>query len=191
MDPKEAPTKESVVEFEEHKEFNLAGLLVWLGFVLSLVFLVFFWFSKSGMESVVKEETAKKTELINEISSERFVEVEERAVAAEIAVDTLDTISNEKIKTKDFLDELYKSITKDTKLSSISIGSDKTIALDGSTATYRQVADFMLGLQSFDRISETKLVSVSASLEDVNANESVVFSVSGKVDLKKSASTSE
>jgi Tfp pilus assembly protein PilN len=192
VEEEKTPTNDTVVEFGDKKEFNLPLFLVWLGAIISIVFLGVFWFMNVSLKSQIEEKQSEKSELTVKLGSNEYKDVENKAESVRVAVETLDQISNNRIKTKDFLDELYKKVTNDVKISSISIGAEGTISLEGATGSYKQVADFMLGVKSYERLSNVELSSVSLSTDETaKNNEKVIFSVAGKVDLSKDNSTSE
>lgn len=183
---------EPVVEFGDNKSFNLPLFLVWFSFIVSIVFLGSLWFLKMGFDSQIKTKQNERSELKARLNTQEYVDIEKKAEAVQVAVNTLSAISGTRIKTKDFLDELYKKVTNDVKLTSISLGADGSINFEGATSSYKNVADFMLGIKSYDRISKLQLMSVSASSDtSVKSNEKIIFTVSGMADLSKSQSSSE
>ena len=183
MEEQKTPTNETVVEFEDKKTFNLPLFLVWVAFVVSVLFLAVFWFSKNGMKSVAKEKQSEKEQLLSQIESEEYSEVAKNAEAIEVAVETLTAINNQEITTKKLLEEVNAVITSDVKIITISMGADDTLLLDGSTGSYRQVADLMMAIKSYERASEIKLGSVAASTDpSVSSTESVSFSISAKIN---------
>lgn len=182
---------QSVVEFSDKKKINPAPILVWAGFVLSVLFLVYLLVAKSGLASTISDMEAEKSDITSQLESPSYADTESQVMAASEAIDTLSQVKDKEISKKALLDEIYAHITNDAKIVSVAISSDGNIAIDGATGSYRSVADLMLALKSYERISDLKLASVAVSDEEgVSNKEKVTFSISGQIDFAKTVITS-
>ena len=191
MEEKQTPDSQTVVEFEDRKRLNGSAFLVWVTFIISVVFAGFLWVSTSGLKNTISNKTDEKNNLISEIGSSKYTGVEDKANSINDAVTTLTSISNEKISTSKLLGGLYGYMTTDVKVTSLVISGDNSMSLDGATASYRQVADFVVALKSNKRISKVTLNSISVSDDgSTSANENVTFTVTGKIDRSSESSSS-
>ncbi|OGD63149.1 hypothetical protein A2215_01665 [Candidatus Berkelbacteria bacterium RIFOXYA2_FULL_43_10] len=182
---------QSVVEFSDKKKMNPAPILVWTGFALSVLFLVYLLVAKSGLSSTILDLETEKSEITSQLASPSYADTESQVMAASEAINTLAEVKDREISKKILLDEIYAHITNDVKIASIAVSSDGSIAIDGATGSYRSVADLMLALKSNERISDLKLASVAISDEEgVSSKEKVTFSISGRIDFAKDITTS-
>jgi Tfp pilus assembly protein PilN len=181
---------QSVVEFSDKKKMNPAPILVWAGFVLSVLFLIYLLVAKSGISSTISDMEIEKSDITSQLTSPSYADTEKQVMAASEAIDTLSEVKDKEISKKALLDEIYAHITNDAKIVSIAIGSDGNIAIDGATGSYRSVADLMIALKSCERLSDLKLASVALSDEGgVSDKEKVTFSISGQIDFAKTVMT--
>jgi Tfp pilus assembly protein PilN len=182
----QAKEGQSVVEFSDKKKFNFTPLSVWGGFALAVLFMVYLLVAKSGLSSTIADLETQRTDIQSQLESPSYVDTEKQILAASSAVNTLTEIKDKEISKKTLLDEIYSHITNDVKITSIAVGSDGSLAVDGATGSYRSVADLIMALKSYERVSDLKLASVAVSDEEgISAKEKVVFTITAKIDLTK------
>lgn len=179
-----------IVEFADRKETDFSSLIVWLSFVVAVLFLGFIWFSNASLKTTISEKQSEKNSADATLALAENQKVINDVTGLKNVISILSQVSTQQESKKKVLDNLYLYFTKDVHISTIALTSDGTASLDGTTASYRTVADFMLALKSYDKVSNLQLKSVSMSTaEDAPPNEKVTFSVSFKLDTTKEVTT--
>ncbi|MFA7244444.1 MAG: PilN domain-containing protein [Patescibacteria group bacterium] len=179
-----------IVEFADRKETDFSSLIVWLSFVVAVLFLGFIWFSDASLKTTISEKQSEKKSADATLALVENQKVINDVTGLKNVISILSQVSTQQESKKKVLDNLYLHFTKDVHISTIALTSDGTASLDGATASYRTVADFMLALKSYDKVSDLQLKSVSMSTaEDAPPNEKVTFSVSFKLDTTKEVTT--
>lgn len=186
MDTGPLSTPNTMIGMDRSNNSNGAGVLLWITFVIALSLMVYLFFANRSMANAVAEKQINKNDIIAQLSSPENVAIEDQANAFKGAFTILSEISANRLPKKDLLTELYGNFTKDVKVRNLALASDGTLTIDGSAASYRGVADFMVGLSAYRRASDVKLASVALSSDDkVAVKEKVVFSVTAKLNMAK------
>ncbi len=168
------------------KKSSKAPVVLWLTFGISLIATIMLLMLSKSVENSVKEKQLTRDELISQLQSPSYSQIETKANTFKTAFDIFSQISNSQITKKDLLAELYKYTTKDVAIQNLLISSDGVLQLDGATSTYRNVADFMIALKSYNRVSEVSVGGISRSQSsDQDAKKMVTFSVTAKINVKK------
>lgn len=166
---------------------SLSTTILWITFVLSLIATIFFYMQSTSLANSVVESEQTRDEIVTQLASPSYVQIEEKATAFKNAYSILSEINTTRLPKKELLTELYTYFTKDVAIRNIAISDDGTLTIDGNTASYRAVADFMVGLASYERISDLTLGTVATlNTKDIPLNKAVIFSLTSKIDLKKS-----
>lgn len=164
----------------------ISTTLLWITFAVVVLATVFLYLQSRATQNAVLDKEATKDEIVSQLSSPSYVAVEQKANGFKEAYNILAKISGTEMPKKELLNELYTYFTKDVFIRNLSLSADGSMVLDGETASYRAVADFMTALKSYKRISAVSLANVSLSSgEGVATNKSVSFSVSCKIDTAK------
>lgn len=164
------------------------SVIVWMSFVLVLLLTGYFWLMDYNNVKSISEKENEKNQITAQLSSANNKEAEERALGFSSAFTELSNLTNNSVSKATLLTDLYSHFTKDVKLSNVSISKEGGLSLSGATGTYRQVADFMLGLKGYDKVSNISLKSVSLSTEEgTAANQKVTFSISSDIQMTKEA----
>ena len=182
---------ETLSEFNQSKGASpVPSVLIWLSFIITLVVTGFFWLSDYSNVKAVNEKESEKNSIVSQLNSESNKRVEEEALNFQSAFTQLSTLVTNQVSKASFLTELYTHITRDVKISSISLSAEGDLGIDGATGSYRQVADLMLGLKGYSKLSDISLKSVAVSNEEgVPLDQKITFSISAKADLKTGATT--
>ena len=180
---------QNFAEFNQSKgESSVPAVLIWLSFVVILAATGFFWLSDYSNVKAINEKESEKNSIVSQLNSTSNKKTEEEAINFQNAFSQLSTLVAGQVSKADFLTELYTHITKDVKITSISLSAEGELGIDGATGSYRQVADLMLGLKGFSKLSDISLKNVALSTEEgIPLNEKVTFSISAKADLKTGA----
>lgn len=182
----ELSDKSEIVEFADKKEIDFSGIFVWIGFFLSLLFIIFIFLSNSSLKNEIESKENEKAQALSTLNLPENQKVVSDVLGAKSVISVLSQISMEQDTKQKVLENLYGYITKDVKISTISLASDGTVGLDGKTSSYRTVADLMLALKSNKKISEMDLKAVSISTDaSVSASDRAAFSLVFKLDLTK------
>jgi len=194
--PEGMGTSSTMVEFSDKKKSNPIQILAWVSCVISIVFVVAFYVMYSSTNRNVIERQSERDEIIGQLNSQTYLNIEKEAKNFKEAFSTLSTLSTAQVTKSEILSQLYASYTKDVKIIALTLDSDGHMTLNGKTATYRTAADFMTALKSNKKIKKVNLTSVTLDTEGKeNDNEKVAFVVTAVVDLAKevtgAASTSE
>lgn len=178
-------------EFNQSRgESALPSVLFWLSFAVTLLATGFFWLSDYSNVKAIYEKENEKNSIVSQLNSENNKKVEEVAINFQSAFSQLSALVASGISKADFLTELFTHTTKDVKITSISLSDEGELGIDGATASYRQVADLMLGLKGDSKLSDVSLKNVGVSTEEgVPANQKIVFSMTAKVNFGTGAET--
>lgn len=182
---------EAISEFNKSSGASpLPSVLVWLSFAIVLIATGFFWLSDYSNVKAINEKENEKNSIVSQLDSANNKKIEEEAINFKNAFQELSTLTADQVSKASFLTALYTHLTRDIRITSISLSSEGEFGLDGATGSYRQVADLMLGLKTYDKLSEISLKKVAVSTEEgVETNQKIVFSISAKADLTKAGST--
>ena len=181
----ESSHSDSFAEFNKSSAASpIPSILVWLTFILTVAATGFFWMSDYSNTKAIAAKEAEKNSIVSQLNSESNKKVETEALNFKNAYQQLSTLITSRVSKVDFLNQLYTHMTKDVKITTISLSADNELAIDGGTATYRQVADLMLGLKGYSKLSDFALKNVGLSTEiGVPSNQIVNFSITAKVDF--------
>lgn len=182
---------QNFTEFNQSKgESSIPSILIWLSFIVILAVTGFFWLSDYSNVKAVNEKESEKNSIVSQLNSASNKKTEAEAINFQNAFTQLSTLVAGQVSKAVFLTELYTHITRDVKISSISLSEEGELGIDGATGSYRQTADLILGLKGYAKLSDISLKSVSISTEEgVPLNEKVAFSISAKVDFGTGANT--
>lgn len=186
MDTSPVAQAPSMIGMDKPKSNAAPTVILWITFVLSLGVLVYLFIVGRSQANLVASRASDKTQLVSELSSPSYTDIETRANSFKQAFTALSSLSAARKPKSEVFPELYNNFTKDVKINNVALSSDGTLTVDGTTASYRSVADFMMGLKSYSKISDVKLGTTSLNTsEGVSAKEKVLFSVSAKLDLSR------
>lgn len=190
--PKEQQSKvirqgESFAEFDEGGGQSPApAAILWITFILTVLITGYFWLIDYSNVKAISEKESEKNQVVTQLNTPENKEVEEKANNFKTAFTDLSTLTSQQLTKKDLLTALYGYFTKDVTLNTIAITQEGELQLDGATGSYRQVADFMLGLSGYNRLSEISLKSVALSTtENVSADQKIVFTITANIDTTK------
>lgn len=168
------------------KKGSRAPVVLWLTFGISLVATILLFMLSKSVENSVKEKQQSRDELISQLQSPSYTQIETKANSFKTAFDIFSTISNYKLSKKDLLEELYKYMTKDVIIQNLSISSEGALQMDGATSSYRNVADFLTALKSSDRISEISVGGINRDQDpEKDPKKIITFSVDAKINVNK------
>lgn len=176
----------TMIEFEGKAKSPLNAILIYLGLFLAVAFTVFILMSERSVQAQLETAKDEQIGVREELNKPAYADVIGESKAFETAVNSLSVLSAKKMSKAEILTEFYKYITKDVRINGFSISDEGVLAIDGVTGSYRSVADFVVGLQSFERASDVTLISVSMnSGEDVSEKERFSFNVAAKLNMEK------
>lgn len=181
---KEVDKKESrdeVIQYSDHPSFNFAIAIAWLVAVCAVLIVIFFWWLNRDTENSLLAKQKEKSSIIAEITSPGNIDIEKRAANFKSAVSALKEAEKEKFDMSKFMTDFYTKITNDVVVTSITVGGDGTVNLNGKTGSYRSVADLAMALKSWSALSAVDIGSVSLQ-EEKDGTVNVVFAVSAQVD---------
>lgn len=183
---REPTEKTEIVEFPDKKEIDFSGVFVWVGFFIALLFTGFIWFSNNSLKKEIASKENEKSQAVAILNLAENQKVVSDVLGVKEVISILSDVSTNQSTKKQVLDGLYTYITKDVKVSTISMAADGTIGLDGATSSYRAVADLMLALKSYKKVSALELKNVSVSTDaSTNPAERAIFSFTFKLDMTK------
>lgn len=140
-----------------------------LVFITTIILVVlttgFFVFYKYRTDSQVKDKQQALNNVLDQLNSSENKTLETKVDNLNSAVKIITTASKTKYSFKGFIDELTKKITNDTKLNSVSITDAGVVAFDGSSATFRSVADLALALKSSSKLKNVEIAGLTRSPE--------------------------
>lgn len=162
------------------------SVLVWLTFVMVVALTAYFWLMDYSNSKSIEEKNNEKNQITAQLESASNKEAEEKAAGFSSAFTELSDLVNNSVSKATLLTELYATFTNDVKISTIALSSEGGLSLDGATGTYRQVADFMLGLKTNKKVSNISLKNVALNEDEgVVANQKISFSISADIQMTK------
>lgn len=173
-----------IIQFSNSSSFNLGYVFFSLAAVISIGATFFFWSANNNVSTALAEKKNEKDSIIADITSPTYKDVEKNAADFKAAVIELKQVSAEKYSISEFLPELYKHITKDVQVKNISVKNKTEVAFDGTTSSYRSVADLVVALRTWSVISDVTLNSASLNVGKDGKSEAV-FSITAKIDPTK------
>jgi Tfp pilus assembly protein PilN len=179
---------DSFSQFKEHSAFNFPVAITWTMAVFSIVATLFFWWMNKNLTETLKEKDSEKATILQQIASQG--DTEKKANDFKLSVNQLKAAYAEKYSLSTFNTELYKKITNDVKITSLSVSADGTLSMSGTTASYRSVADLLVALKSWDTLESVDLLSTATNITSTKLE--TTFSLSAKIDKtkQKAATTS-
>lgn len=176
---------EEIVDMSGHSGFNFAMALGWLTCLLAIVITMFFWWLDRGLKQEVVDKRSEKDGIIQQIVSPTYANIENKASDFKSAVTALSSAKKARYSSVSFLNEFYKKVTNDIKISNISVSDTSVLSISGTTSTYRNVADLMLALKSWNVLSSVELLSISSQVDEESNEITTTFSISAKIDKTK------
>ncbi len=174
-----AVKRENLVQYSDHPTFNFGLALAWLVALFSILATVYFWWLNKNIEDVIVEKQSKKDAIEQQIQSPSMVKVQKDATDFKASVNILSNANKDRFSMAQFLPELYKKITTDTQITSLTISSDGSLSLAGKTKKYRTIADLTMALRSWSMLKDVDILSASMSEDDTKLP--AVFSITGKI----------
>ena len=186
--PEGMGTSSTMVEFSDKKKSNPVQILAWIACVISIIFTVAFYVLYISINRKVTERQSERDEIVGQLNSQTYVDVETEATNFKDAFSTLSTLSTAQVTKSEVISQLYASYTKDVKIVASTLDSSGQMTINGKTATYRTAADFITALKSNKKIKKVNLSSVSLDIEGkASDNEKVSFVITASVDMAKAA----
>lgn len=162
----------------------IPSIIVWVTFALALFLTIFYWMSDYSNVKSIAEKESEKNSIVSQLNSENNRDAEDQANGFKLAFSRLSALVKQDSSKIDFLNELYSHLTRDVKISTLSLSAENELGMDCLTGSYRQVADFVLALEGFSKLSNISLNNVSKTTES-----GVSFSVSAKANTAPVAET--
>lgn len=176
----------TMIEFEGKAKSPLNAIMVYTSIVLAIGFAVYIFLMDNSLKNQISSIKTEQDMVDADLAKPEYADVIGESKAFELAVSNLGALSAKRVSKAEMLTELYKYITKDVRIASISLSDAGDLGISGYTGSYRSTADFVVGLRSFKKASNVKLVSVSLSpSEGSAANEKFMFNVTAKLDMTK------
>lgn len=169
-----------LVQFSDHPAFNFGMAISWLVALCAVAISAFLWWLNMDTKTTVQERQKQKDAIISEITSPANVEIEKKAANFKSAVNSLKKAQSEKVSINTFLKHLYTKVTNDVVLTNITVTKEGTVSLNGTTGSYRSVADLIMALKSWPQVTNVDLKSVSMQENDKDTVD-YVFAVDAKL----------
>ncbi|MEK9156021.1 MAG: PilN domain-containing protein [Patescibacteria group bacterium] len=178
---KAAKGKDDLVTFGERPGFDFGVLFCWLAIFAAIGATAYFWLASRNLAGTLAEKQQERNEIISEIASPTYADVEEKAAGFKAAVEKLSEAKTKSYPASTFLTQLYKRVTSDVEVSAISMKSDGTLAIDGKTSSYRSIADLSLALKSWSALKDVDIGTSAVSLS-TEGKATASFSITAKID---------
>lgn len=178
--PKHEQNDQQFTQFKEGASFNFPLFICWIVAAMALMGTLYLWWISQNETEILKDKKAKLQEINQQLATPSNVELEKKANAFKSSVTELKSAFEKRYSYTVFLNELYQKTTTDVQLKSVSVSEDGSVSLTGVTDSYRSVADLMIVLGAWDKISNLDLASVSMSIAE-NRKPEVTFSISSKL----------
>lgn len=174
------------VSYDNPNHTNVAGLFMWLAAIIAVAGTVFLWFLNSSTTQALADQNSEKDKIVSEIVSPTYVDVETKATSFKTAVDQLSQAVASRYSVGAFLPKFYAHINKNVSVNNISIGTDGKLSFDGTTTSYKGVAQQVATLTDWSVdskkvLSNVQLLSVS---EDISSGVVAKFAISATIDKK-------
>ena len=176
------------IKMSEHADFNFSLLVLWMVACFSVVITLFFWWVQRDEEAALQEKLSAQNTVTQQVNLPSNLEVEKKAIAFKNSVSQLSAAYKSRFGMTAFLPEINKKINKNVQLSSLNVSSDGTVAINGTTNSYKSVAEQVMSLQASDKLTDVQLVS--AAIVDKDGSQELNFSISAKPAIAGSGASS-
>jgi hypothetical protein len=143
-----------------------SGSVMIITLILIIVITGFFVFYKFRTDSIAKDKEQYLLNILTELNVEENSAIEKKVANINSALEILTIASKSKYSFNDFIVELTKKITNDTKLNSLSISDSGVLTMDGVSSTYRNVADLAVSLESSEKLENVQISGLTGNLEE-------------------------
>lgn len=174
--------QDNLIPMGEHSSFNFALLIAFLVALMAVLAAGYFWWMGKNTSDVVAEKELKLQSIEQQLKAPAMAATEKEANDFKSSVSILSKAKKDRFSVTSFLPSFYTKITNDVKITSLSLGADGTLAIAGSTKSYRTTADLVLALKSWTTLTDVELGSVSMSTgESEGTKPEALFSISAKI----------
>ncbi len=161
-------------------------------FVITIVLIIllcgFFVFYKYRTDAQVTDKQQSLNNVLDQLHSSDNKSIETKADNVNSVIKIITSASKSKYSFNGFITELSKKITNDTKLNSLSISDIGLVSMDGSSSSYRSVADLAVALGSSTKLENVQITSLTRG--STPGNNQVNFSMTAQIKDWKSTSSS-
>jgi len=173
-------TEEPFLEINtsEKNGSSLSSMIMTITLILIIVVTGFFVFYKFQTDSVAKDKEQSLLNVVTELKSAENLAVEKKVDNINSALGILTIASKSKYSFNEFIVELTKKITNDTRLNSLSISDSGVLAMDGVSSSYRNVADLAVSLESSEKLENVQISGLTETLEQ---DDKVSFSMTADI----------
>jgi len=173
------------------RNYDLAFVISWISIALAIIGCISIWLLDTSVVQSKKQKQTQKDTLIQKVTSSEYADLDQKVSGLKSAYDEIHKDMNKTFYISEFLPSLYQYIDKDVQIKNISITNEGKLNIDGITDNYRSVADQMLALQTFPKLSKIELLSTSMNTTSSGSTE-VPFVFSALIDESdEEADTSE
>ena len=183
-------SRDNLIQVGSHPNFNFALAIAWLIAMLAVLATLYFWWLGKNTLDVVSEKRTKLESIESQINAPAMTRAEKQANDFKTSVGVLSKAKKSRFSITEFLPNFYSKVTNDVKISSLSLSSDGSLSLAGTTKNYRTTADLVMALKSWDSLQDVQLSSVSVSAVTEGGKLEASFSISAKVAKASAASAS-
>ena len=193
--PLEAPRvsggkEEEFSSFDETEKFNFPVFLNWVTAILAIAGTVFFYLLSKDLGNKIAALSEEKQEVVSEMTSPTYAQVEKQAAAFKSAVTELEKAQKNRYPLNSFFPKFYGRLAKNVEVTNLVLSAEGKISISGKTKSYRAVADQLLILRDWkvdkkNVLSNVELLTVSEAIKDekTEASFSIIATLDKSVDL--------
>lgn len=172
------------LEVEDHSSFNFPVAISCLVALMAMLVTGLFWWINKDSQTLLKEKQSEQESIVQQITTSTYKDVEKKASDFKSSVNALSAAKKERYSMEKFLQNFYSKVTKDVQISSLSVSSEGSLSISGTTATYRSVADLLMALGDWETLGEVELGSVALA-ESESGTLEATFSINAIINKEK------
>lgn len=177
--------------FDDRPGFNFSLLILSLTTLFAVLATLLLWWTNQDNKAQAEEQTKEKQAIISQITSANYTSVEKKAQDFAASVSALSAAAKERYSMTEFLSNISGKLTKDVTINNLSVSSEGTVSITGTTKSYRSIADFAVALKSWDKLTEVDLKSFSLQIPEDGSRVVANFSATAKIVKTPKANTNQ
>jgi len=168
----------------DHVSFNYGLMIAWLVALFAVLATLYLWWDSRSLTDMLEEKKTRKTAILSQLETPTNKSVEKEAQDFKKAVTALSQAKKSRYAMTEFLPKFYTKINNDVTLTSISLTNEGQINIAGTTGTYRQIADQIVALKSWDGLEDVELDTSSLKMPDEkNPKVQAIFTIKAKIKI--------
>lgn len=177
--------------FKDRPGFNFGLLILSFTALFAVLATLLLWWTNQDNKAQAEEQIKEKQAVISQITSPNYTLVEKKAQDFSASVSALSAAAKERYSMTEFLSNISGKLTRDVTINSLSVSSEGTVSITGTTKSYRSIADFAVALKSWDKLTGVDLKSFSLQVPEDGSRIVANFSATATIVKTPKANTTQ